>query len=483
MRTTHTARFLWQFTWRGFHRIFGKRRGRLSSWGCGALRLAFPVLLLGWTALPNAGVTSPPKPNIIVVLADDLGYPDLGCQGSSDFVTPHLDSLARNGVRCTDAYVTAPLCAPSRAGLMTGRYQARFGHDFNPGPSTEFSGDYGLDRKELTLADRLARLGYATGMVGKWHLGADQGFRPTDRGFSEFFGFLSGGHSYLDPTVDRVYPKTMANAILRNDQPVDEKEYLTTAFNREATAFIERHHQHPFFLYVAYNAIHTPHEVPEEYLRRFAQVKSPTRQPRDRVAAMAAVMDEGVGAILAKLRQHSLEERTLIFFLSDNGGGWSAWGDTHNGSLRGTKGHFHEGGIRIPFLLQWKAQLPAGTVYRGMVSSLDIAATALAAASDDQRERADLDGVDLVPFLSGQRQGPPHSTLYWRMGTAGALRFGPWKLVIGGPKRMELYNLADDLGEARNLAVQQPDKLRELETLWRDWNTGMAPPRRWNGSR
>jgi arylsulfatase A-like enzyme len=434
---------VWQSVRQLAGRIFWNQDPRLWSRHGRSLRLLFSALQLGLLATLQAAAASPPKPNIIVVPADELGYPDLGCQGSNDLVTPSIDSLARNGVRCTEAYLTAPLCAPSRAGLLTGRYQARFGHDFNPGPAKEFSGDYGLSREELTLAERLGRLGYATGMVGKWHLGTDHGFRPTDRGFAEFFGFLSGGHSYFAPTVDRVEPRASANAILGNAQPVDEKEYL----------------------------------------RRFAQVKSPTRQPRDRVAAMAAVMAEGVGAILAKLRQHRLEERTLIFFLSDNGGGWSAWGDTHNGPLRGTKGHFHEGGIRIPFLLQWKARLPAGTVYRDMVSSLDIAATALAAASHDQAERSTLDGVDLVPFLSGDRQEPPHPTLYWRRGAAGAMRSGPWKLVIRGPKLTELYHLGEDLGEAKNLAAHQPDKLRELEARWRDWNSGMAPPHRWDGSR
>lgn len=295
-----------------------------------ALRLLPRMILVALLALTH-GKAAPPPPDIVVILAHDLGHADLGCHRSRDFITPNIDSLA-------------------------------------------------------------------------------------------------------------------ANAILRNDYPVDEQEYLTKAFSREAAAFIDRHHEQPFFLYVAYNAIHIPHEVPEEYLRRFAHVKSPTRQPRDRVAAMAAVMDEGVGTILATLREQRLDERTLIFFLSDNGGQWrGGWGDTHNGPLRGTKGEFYEGGIRIPFLMQWKGRLPVGTIYRGTASALDIAATALAAAGADLNQGPTLDGVDLVRAVADARAAPPPRTLFWRMGGAGALRAGPWKLVKLGPRHAELFNLDEDL--------------------------------------
>jgi arylsulfatase A-like enzyme len=235
---------------------------------------------------------SPKKPNVIVILADDLGYGDIP---GTDIPTPNIDSIARNGVRFTNGYVSCPVCSPTRAGLMTGRYQTRFGHEFNPGPATEAESDFGLPLSEKPLPVYMKELGYATGLVGKWHLGYKPEFHPMKRGFDEYFGFLGGAHSYLDANADR------ANAILRGTTPVDEKEYLTDAFTREAVAFIDkRAGSQPFFLYLTYNAVHGPMHASEARMKRFESISDAKRRT---YATMLAALDDGVGQVLAKLRE------------------------------------------------------------------------------------------------------------------------------------------------------------------------------------
>ena len=331
-------------------------------------------------------------PNIIVILADDLGYADLGCQGCRDIPTPHIDSLARNGVRFTSGYVTAPLCSPTRAGLLTGRYQQRFGFETNPGPEAYADDRFGLPRSEPTLAERLKPAGYTTGMFGKWHLGYKPELQPTARGFDEFFGFLSGAANYL-PNSRRA---ARLNPLLRGTQPAEESEYLTDACGREAAAFIEKNRDRPFFLYLPFNAVHAPLEAGEAYLSRCAAIPDSKRRV---YAAMLAAMDDNVGRVLSALRQHNLEERTLIFFLSDNGG-TTPQTTSSNLPLSGRKAQVLEGGIRIPFLMQWKGHIPAGKIEDRPVISLDIVPTALAAAGMSARPEWKLDGVN----LSGDRK-------------------------------------------------------------------------------
>ena len=315
----------------------------------------------------------PRKPNVIVILADDMGYADVGVNGCKDIPTPHIDSLAKNGLRCTNGYVSHPYCSPTRAGLLTGRYQQRFGHEFNPGPPTDRTPGIGLPLTETTLADRLKAAGYKTGLVGKWHLGhTDDAFHPLNRGFDEFFGFLGGSHSYLRSGTGHT-------AIYRGKQEVQEKEYLTDAFAREGVAFIEKHKAEPFFLYWAFNAVHGPMEAAEKYRARFPAIQEPKRRT---YAAMLAALDDGIGRGLARLKEAGIEDDTLIFFLSDNGGP-EAVNASDNGPFNGVKGTAYEGGIRVPFLVQWKGKLPAGKVYDQPVIGLDISPTALAAAGVD----------------------------------------------------------------------------------------------------
>src|SRR3954452_25067425 len=273
------------------------------------LTLACLVSLAGGSADVDAGAVEPPRrPNILVILADDMGYADIGVNGCKDIPTPNIDSLASNGVRCANGYVSHPYCSPTRAGLMTGRYQQRFGHEFNPGPPTDRTPDVGLPLTETTMAARLKAAGYRTGLVGKWHLGhADDKFHPLNRGFDEFFGFLGGSHSYLRSG-------TGPTAIFRGREEVQEKAYLTDAFAREGVAFIDRHAKEPFFLYWAFNAVHGPMEAAGKYLERFPGIKDPNRRT---YAAMTAALDDGIGRGLAKLRELGIEGDTLIFFISD----------------------------------------------------------------------------------------------------------------------------------------------------------------------
>jgi len=428
----------------------------------------------------------PRKPNVIVILADDMGYADVGVNGCKDIPTPHIDSLAKNGLRCTNGYVSHPYCSPTRAGLLTGRYQQRFGHEFNPGPPTDRTPGIGLPLTETTLADRLKAAGYKTGLVGKWHLGhTDDAVHPLNRGFDEFFGFLGGSHSYLRSGTGHT-------AIYRGKQEVQEKEYLTDAFAREGVAFIEKHKAEPFFLYWAFNAVHGPMEAAEKYRARFPAIQEPKRRT---YAAMLAALDDGIGRGLARLKEAGIEDDTLIFFLSDNGGP-EAVNASDNGPFNGVKGTAYEGGIRVPFLVQWKGKLPAGKVYDQPVIGLDISPTALAAAGVDARPDWKLDGANLLPYLRGDKADPPHDALYWRFGGQMAVRVGDWKLVKavagmgragggGAASRREkatvegaqLFDLKADAGEQTDLASKHPEKVKELAATWQKWNVEMAEPR------
>ena len=428
------------------------------------------------------------KPNIIVIVGDDMGYADLGVHGCKDIPTPHLDALAAAGTRCTNGYVSAPYCSPTRAGLLTGRYQTRFGHEVNPGQgktkgkkgdragkreseeSLESTGESGLPVTETTIADRFKAAGYATGLVGKWHLGSAPQFRPQQRGFDDFFGFLGGAHGY--------FPDARP-LMLRGEKPYEEQEYLTDAFGREAVSFINRHADEPFFLYLAFNAVHTPMDATDERLAKFANIKDEKRRA---YAAMMSAMDENIGKVLDELRAKKLEDDTLVFFISDNGGP-TMKGTTVNASrndpFRGSKRTTLEGGIHVPFFVRWPGHVPAGKLYESPVIQLDILPTALAAAGVDFSSEKKLDGVDLLPYFNGDVKTEPHDTLYWRFGPQMAIRRGDWKLVrydpvidgdTGKATEAKLYNLKTDIGESRDLINDKPEKAKELQAAWEKWN-------------
>lgn len=422
------------------------------------LLLSLPLLLIG-SGLASAQTA---KPNILVIVGDDMGYADVGFHGCKDIPTPNLDALAKSGVRCTNGYVSGPYCSPTRAGLLTGRYQERFGHEFNPAAATA-----GLPTSEKTLADRLQAAGYATALVGKWHLGSQPQFHPQQRGFQDFFGFLGGAHAYLPGQLKDV---------LRGKESANEMEYLTDAIGREAVGFIDRNQKKPWFLYLCFNAVHTPMHATDRYLDRFPKIEDKQRRT---YAAMMSAMDDAIGQVIAKLRAAGLEENTLIYFISDNGGP-TMQGTTINGSrndpLRGSKRQTLEGGIRVPFLVSWKGQLPAGKVYDQPVIQLDFHSTSLAAAGVPIAPEWKLDGVNLLPYLQGKNDQPPHDVLYWRFGQQMAIRKGDWKLVQYDNTGRKLYNLASDIGEKDDQSAKQPDKVKELEAIWQKWNAELVKP-------
>ncbi len=439
--------------------------------------LMLSVLTTSSRAQTATHALSAGKPNIIVFLADDLGYADLGCQGCKDIPTPHVDAIAKNGVRFTDGYATHPVCSPSRAGLMSGMYQHRFGFEHNSGPERYASPEFGMPRDVPSLAEKLKAAGYATGMVGKWHIGFQEGLRPHERGFDYYYGFLSGARSYY-PDSPREFDPIIRNGV----RVTDETEYLTDAFARESVDFIERSKDRPWFLYVAFNAVHSPLEATPKYEARFPHISDPKRKT---YAGMLSALDDAVGRVMAKVRELGQEENTLVMFYSDNGGPTPET-SSRNDPLRGYKGQMFEGGIRVPFVMQWKGKIPAGQTYREPVMGFDCHATALAAANVDvslretnsrsRSERATSDGANLLPFVTGQGKGRPHDQLFWRAGRQHAARVGDWKLVTtaqaGGAM---LFNLKDDIAEQHDLAASHPDKLKELQTAFAEWERGTQP--------
>lgn len=424
-----------------------------------------------------AAPVPPAKPNLIIILADDLGYGDVGFNGCKDIPTPAIDSIAKSGVRFTAGYVTAPQCAPSRCGLLTGRLQNRFGCEVNPTLD-----NHGITRGIRLFGDYLRPAGYRTGIVGKWHLGTMEGCHPLERGFDSFFGFL-GGLSHYFPLPKA---KTIPN-IFHDREPEQVSEYLTGVFGDRAIRFIESSKDKPFFLYLAFNAPHVPLQAPENYLARFAHIQNPTRKV---YAAMVAALDDAIGRVLASLRQHGLEDNTIVVFLSDNGGP-TAVNAASNAPLRGVKGDTLEGGIRVPFAMQWKRVIPAGQTIDAPVSSLDLLPTALVAAGEKIPTDAALDGLNLLPLLTGKAKPEPR-TLTWRFPFPPdqpdqyiwAVRQGSWKLVketIRGEKRprktkVGLYLLSEDIAENNDLSASRPEQRQALQAVYDAWDTTLPAP-------
>ena len=428
-------------------------------------------LLLACVSLTAAPST---PPNIVILVADDMGFADCGAYGGKDIPTPHIDALARNGAKFTNGYTSGCVCSPSRAGLLTGRYQQRFGFDANAegGPAPTDRGPRALDLQQKTFGQRMKALGYATGMFGKWHQGDLPGYRPTERGFDEFFGIFPYGLA--------ARPGGKPVQFYRGIQPVDTPANAMESFAREAAAFIDRHQRAPFFLYLPFTAVHGPFVGPEPWARQFDTLVPASR---NKYAADLVQMDDIIGRLMAQLRARGLEENTLVFFFSDNGG---PGGASNNGPLRGTKWTVWEGGIHVPFIAQWTGRIPAGRVLPQPVIQVDLLATAVAAAGGTVQPEWRLDGANLLPLLEGKSNAAPHEALYWRFGVIWAVRQGDWKLVKGQiDQAPRLYNLAADLGEKNDLAATEPQRVHALQTLWNAWNTDNETPRwidnRWNG--
>ena len=417
------------------------------------------------------------RPNIVLFVADDMGFADCGVFGCKDIPTPNIDALAKNGVRFTNGYTSGCVCSPTRAGLISGRYQQRFGFDANAegkGKEGEDRGPRALDIKQVTFPQRMKTLGYATGMFGKWHLGAEEGYLPTQRGFDSFYGILPFGLGGKGPNGETPPP------VYRNTAIAETPKNHMDAFCSEALGFIDQHQKEPFLLYLPFTAVHGPFVGPQPWLD---QQDAAMPASRRKYGADLRQMDDIIGRVMSRLRERGLEENTLVFFFSDNGG---PGGAADNGPLRGTKWTLWEGGIHVPFVAQWKGRIPAGRTLDHPVIQVDVAATAIAAASAAASPDWKLDGVNLLPLMEGTSSAAPHEALYWRFGIQYAVRQGDWKLVKPHINDTpHLFNLASDLGEKNDLATAQPEKVKQLQSLWDAWNANNEPPRwidnRWNG--
>ncbi len=410
------------------------------------------------------------KPNIIIILADDLGYADVGFHGSEEVITPHIDAIAKSGVVFSYGYVTAAVCSPSRVGLLTGKYQQRLGCDNNPAPyKLKPEVMVGLPLEQKTVADRLKNEGYATACFGKWHLGGERGdetLYPENRGFDEYFGFLEGAALYIDPlNSEKKYMRS-------NETIQEESHYYTDALGRESLSFIERNIKNPFFLYLSFSAVHAPLEATDRYLKLFADIKDDKRK---KMLAMLYAMDENIGRITDLLKKRGLFNNTLIIFLSDNGG--KPKGNASiNTPLRGEKGQYFEGGIHIPFTMSWNGHIPAGQTYEKPVSAIDIFPTVLEAAGISIQDEWKVDGVDLLPYINDLNSNSPHERLYWKANGNWAVRDLKWKLLKQGRDTM-LFEIMSDPYEKNNMIKKNPEVVEQLLITYKEWNRSNIPAR------
>ena len=438
-----------------------------------AYLVASLVLLCACTGPPTDPQEGASRaPNVVVILADDLGYADVGFQGLRDFATPNIDALAAAGIRFTNGYVSHPYCSPSRAGLLTGRYQHRFGHVHNP----KFRAGEGLPLSESLLPEVLSDQGYVSALVGKWHLGDGPEYHPLQRGFDEFFGFLGGGHDYFEST-DRDAREYLI-PLEANGEELPVEGYLTDQLTDAALDFVRRNAAQPFFLYLAYNAPHGPLQAPPEHLDRVDSIADTRRRT---YAAMVTALDDGVGRLVSLLGDLDLTNDTLVFFLSDNGGPTPA-NASDNTPLRATKGTVYEGGVRVPFVVSWPGQLAEGESYDPPVSALDIFPTLVALAGGEPAEG--LDGVDLLPFLTGAESGAPHERLFWHTdaGDQHAVRQAGYKLVRVLDREAELYAIDSDISEESDISRDEATSAGELMRAVETWRSAHPAPA-WPGTR
>ncbi len=430
-------------------------------------RLQFLLL-----AILSLGLLSADRPNIVVLYSDDAGYADFGFQPNvaEDMKswTPNIDKIANEGARFTNAYMSACVCSPSRAGLMTGRYQGRFGYDNNLPPGMK----NGLSLKETFISKRLQKLGYKTGLVGKWHLGYPQKFHPNKRGWDWFYGLLQGSRGYFpykNPSPHRV--------IQENGQPTPEEGYVTDRFGDAACRFIEENHESPFYLFVSFTAPHGPLQPKEEDYKKLGHIKNVRRR---KFAGLVVSLDQNVGKILASLKKHKVEKNTLVLFTNDNGGQTQV--GANNTPLRGRKGNLYEGGIRVPWAMRWPKKIQPKSVVQTPVVALDLAPTFFTLAGGQMDETAKFDGVDFSKIITGEQKNLPLRKLYWRKGGSNgdiAIRHGKWKLIQTrgkGNSKYELYNLEKDLSETEDIQSANAKVFNDLKTSLVDWEKLLIEP-------
>lgn len=461
------------------------------------------------------------RPNIILIMADDLGKYEVSSYGAQDIQTPNIDAIGKNGVRFQDAYVTAPICAPSRAAILTGRYQQRFGFetqpmDFYPTNKLEYFagkksdlGDWkvtseplfpspwmmerqGIPPQELNLAEILSAAGYKTGIIGKWHLGYGEEHKPNNRGFGYQYGFYGAFSLYSPNRKSPGYVNFIQNdmssrhqwnmgrneqsTIRENDQPVKEDEYLTFALKNKAVQFIQENKNNPFFLYLPFNAPHVPFQAPKEYYDQFAHVADSNRRV---YLAMIKALDDAVGDLMKELKASGLWDNTIVYFISDNGGA-SYTGATKNGPLKGGKITHFEGGINVPFLMQWPKFLEKETVYNPPVSAMDIFTTTLEAAGLKFPGKQKIDGINLLPYVSGETDQLPHDKLYWRTDHIRAIRYGKYKLIYSSRDNwLHLYDLENDKSEEYDLSELSTEQKNMLQMYFDEWNKDLPKEYLW----
>ena len=430
------------------------------------------IAINGYGAGPASTETTgaPEAPNFVVIFVDDLGYDDVSFNGATQIQTTNLADLAEEGTVFESGYVTAPVCSPSRAGLLTGRYGSRFGVEGNIAYSP-FDDSLGLPVEETLISEYLQAAGYRTGIVGKWHLGAASKFGPLRRGFDYFYGMISGGHDYWNIDASQLNNDYLA-PLIENKDTASFDGYLTDALTDKAIDFINGSGDQPFFLYLPYNAPHSPYQAPDNLQQEYMQVSNKNSRA---YMAMVHSIDLNIGRLVQALEDSGKRDNTVIFFLSDNGGPLA--GPADNGNLREGKGTLYEGGIRVPFLASWPARWPQGDTYPGMVISLDISATVLALAKAVVTDSArPIDGVNLDPYLRGEDNTAPHEALFWRKSwpteaRTFVVRSGEMKLIQVADNTPQLYNLAADIGETDNLYGDERETAAKLAALWNEWNT------------
>ncbi|HUB85761.1 MAG TPA: sulfatase-like hydrolase/transferase [Rhizomicrobium sp.] len=427
------------------------------------------------------------RPNVLVIVADDMGYGDPSSYGAP-YATPNMDALAQDGVRFTNAYVTAAVCSPSRAGLMTGRYQQRFGHEYQLF-SEEQNREFGVDPGQPTIAKSLAAAGYTTALFGKWHLGLAPQRNPLKMGFQTFYGFLGGRRPYVDDwdgnvgleypdrnKMPELYQLSDNTQMYDNSKKTELASYLTDELTDKAVSYIDTHNKKPFLLMVTYSAPHWPLQATNAQLKLEAGVADPDERIYRTVINQE---DIGIGRIRETLKKNGLTDNTLIIFLSDNGCPKYISQLCSNRPLNGWKRYLMEGGIRIPFIVAWPTKIAKGQTFDGITSSLDIYATAVAAAGAKSDPKQPPDGVNLLPYLEGKAQGNPHDRLYWRSLPSYAIRDGNWKLLGNGGENGDevtmLFDLQADPGEVHDVSAEHPDVVSRLNAEWKAWSATLAP--------
>lgn len=415
------------------------------------------------------------KPNIVFIFSDDAGYADFGFHGSKVMITPNLDQLAKEGMMFKQAYVTDATCGPSRAGIITGRYQQRFGFEENnvPGYMSDNSAsdwdEMGLPTDEKTMADYLKEVGYKTAFYGKWHLGGADRYHPTKRGFDEFYGFRGGGREYF-PYVEGIDDRQ--RKLERGFGNFKEHEgYLTDVLAEDATHFIDNNKNNPFFIFLSFNAVHTPMQATEEDLAKFPQLEG----LRKVQAAMNLAMDRAIGKVLDKLKQTGLDKNTLVVYTNDNGGPTDR-NFSSNYPLSGTKSSQLEGGIRVPMLIKWPAKVRPNSTYHHPVCTFDLLPTFFIAGGGHQDSLKNIDGVDLMPYIQRTKKGRPHMKLFWKRDVRAVVRHHDWKLIRFADRPAELYDIIRDEREQNNLAQVYPSKVREMYKMIYEWESTLERP-------